>query len=120
MKRILFILCIITSSFILTSCKTAIITSADRAVSSSWTVSTPAGLSAELSFDKKSCLASLLIIDENDNMSVIEGVFAIDSQNIYITSAEFGKTYCFGYKAYSDRLELEYDDTVLVFNAAEK
>lgn len=120
MKRILFILCIITSSFVLTSCKTVIITSADRVVSSSWSVSTQAGISAELSFDKKTYMASLLITDENENRSVIEGVFAIDSQNIYITSADFGKTYCFGYKAYNDRLELEYDDTVLVFNAEEK
>lgn len=115
MKRILFILCIITSSLIFTSCKTVILTSADQVVSSSWSVTNPAGVSAKLSFDVELYSSCLEISDTAGNRSVIKGTFAIDPQNLYITSSNFGRTYCFGYKVYTDRLELKYNNTVLTF-----
>ena len=114
MKRILFILCIITSFFIFTSCKSVNLSFAEQVTGSFWSVTNPAGVSAELCFDIEDYYASLEITDTIGNHSVIKGTFAIDRYNIYITSAEFGKTYCFGYNVYSDRLELEYKDTVVV------
>lgn len=116
MKRLLFILCIITSSLIFTSCKTMVVTSADTVISSSWSVTTPAGLSAKLDFETESASACLKITDEQGTESVIEGIYAIDSKNLYITSVKFGKTYCFGYRVYVDRLELTYNDTSLTFS----
>ena len=116
MKRLLFILCIITSSMVFSSCKTTIETSADIVICNSWSVSTPAGISAELNFDKPSCHANFSLQDSDGSKYVIKGIFAIDSENLYITSADFAKTYKFGYKAYNDSLKLEYNGTVLTFN----
>lgn len=117
MKRLSFILCIITFSFFLSSCRTVNITSANELTASFWSVNNPNSLSATLDFDTEISKAQLIINDEKGKTYTINGVYAIDSENLYITSDTLYKTYSFGYKVYKDRLILTYNGFDLTFVA---
>ena len=120
MKRLSFILCIITFSFFLSSCKTVNITSANELTASFWSVNNPNSLSATLDFDIEISKAQLIITDEKGKSYTINGVYAIDSENLYITSDTLYKTYSFGYKVYKDRLILTYNGFDLTFEAVKE
>lgn len=117
MKRLSFILCIITFSFFISSCRTVSVTSANELTSSSWFVKNPNSLCATLGFDTKASEANLIITDEKGNIYSIDGVYAIDSENLYITSDTLYKTYTFGYKVYKDHLVLTYNGFELTFKS---
>lgn len=120
MKRTATILCIITFAFILCSCKGVNITSADELICGSWQVTNPSGISAELSFDISSNKADFSVTEPNGEEVKIEGVFAVDKENLYITSDTLYKTYKFGYTVYKDRLILSYNGTDLTFNSVKE
>ncbi len=117
MKRLSFILCIITFSFFLSSCRTVNITSANELTASFWSVNNPNSMSATLDFDTEISKAQLIITDEKGKSYSINGVYAIDSENLYITSDTLYKTYSFGYKVYKDRLILTYNGFDITFEA---
>lgn len=120
MKRTALILCIITFAFILCSCKAVKINTADELTGTSWEAVNLNGVSAKLSFDIKSCEADFSVTDTNGEKSAINGVFAIDKNNLYITSSTLCKTYKFGYKVYKDRVILTYNGVDLTFNAVKE
>ncbi len=120
MKRLYFILCIITFSFLLCSCRTVCLTAADELVSACWTVENPGGISAELSFNIDNSRACLKITDKSGEAAEIEGVYAIDGDSLYISSDTLSEVYSFKYKAFKDRLVLIYEQTELTLNAENK
>lgn len=117
MKRLLFILCIITFSACLSACRTVSLTPANELTASSWSVVNPNSVSALLEFNTDESKAKLKITDEKGESYSIIGVFAIDNTNLYITSDTLCKTYSFRYKVYKDRLILTYNGYDLTLNA---
>ncbi len=117
MKRFSFILCIITFSLLLGACKTVNVNSADELLHSSWYVENENSMKAKLSFDIKAYTANLLITSQNGDITQICGVFAVDKDNLYITSLSQKNTYIFGYTVYKDRLILNYEGIPLTFYA---
>lgn len=120
MKRLSFILCIITFAFLLSSCKAVNLTYADELLHNNWQVENLSGISAELMFDIPSNMAEFTITDQNGEEISISGVFAVDKENLRITSDTLYKTYTFGYTVYKDRLILTYNGEELTLNAANK
>lgn len=120
MKRLAFILCIITFLLNLSACKVVNLNSADELVNGSWQVTNTNGVSAELSFDVPQNEADFTISDENGEKSTIQGVFAVDSENLFITSTELCKTYKFGYEVYKDRVILSYNGIDLTLNSSKE
>ncbi|MBQ8572783.1 MAG: hypothetical protein IJ451_04900 [Ruminococcus sp.] len=117
MKRLSFILCIITFALIFTSCKSVNLTSADELLSKTWHVTNQSGICGELKFDVDSSEAELIIKDSQGIIASVCGVFAVDKDNFYITSTTLCKTYTFGYKVYKDRVVLSHNDYELTFTA---
>lgn len=120
MRSFKLILCIITCSFLLCSCKAVTVTSADELLKNSWVAENKSLLKAELSFNIRENSAKLTIEDQNGEEFSVNGVFAVDSKNLYITSSKLAKTYEFSYKVYKDRLLLTYNGSELTFYAKEK
>lgn len=120
MKRFKFILCIFTFAIFLSSCKSVNITSADELISGKWQAENPSSVKAFLSFDVPSNNAELKIEDQNGEEVIISGVFAVDKENLYITSDVLCKTYTFGYTAYKDHVILIYNGKELTFEAAKE
>lgn len=120
MKRFAVILCIITFPFLLSSCKSVKVTSADELVQGVWQITNPSGVSASLSFDIDLNKADFKITDQDGEEYVISGIFAVDKNNLYITSEKLCKTYKFGYKAFNDRLVLEYNGEKLTLDSSKE
>lgn len=117
MKRLSFILCIITFSVFLSACRTVNLTSANELTASNWSVKNRNSICAYLRFDNASNKAKFQITDEKGESYNINGVYAIDSEILYITSDELCRTYSFGYKVYKDRLTLTYNGYDLTLKA---
>lgn len=117
MKRFPLILCIITFSVLLSACRAVNVNCADELVHSTWYVENENTMKATLSFDIDSGSADFIITDQNKSKTEICGYFAVDKENLYITSEKLKKTYTFGYKVYKDRLILNYNGTPLTFTA---
>lgn len=109
MKRLSVILYTITLALLLCACKAVSTTSADELVTSAWSTETPAGLTVKLTFDIIESEARLTLTDEENSAHVVSGVYAVDGENLYITSQALAKTYKFGYKVYIDRVILSYN-----------
>lgn len=120
MKRLSFILCIITFSLSFSACRTVNVTPANELTSSIWRVENPNSVCAILEFDVFTNNAMLKITDEKVESVSIEGVFAADEENLYITSDTLCETYAFGYKVYKDRLILSYNGYDLTFEAVKE
>lgn len=120
MKRLSFILCIITFSLSFSACRTVNVTPANELTSSIWCVENPNSVCAILEFDVFTNNAMLKITDEKGESVSIEGVFAADEENLYITSNALCETYAFGYKVYKDRLILSYNGYDLTFEAVKE
>lgn len=117
MKRLSFILCIITFSVFLSACRTVSVTPANELTASEWRVENPASVSATLRFDTIKNKAFFKITDEKGESYTINGAFAADKEKLYITADSLAKTYDFGYKVYKDRLVLTYNGCELTFYA---
>ncbi|MBR3988707.1 MAG: hypothetical protein IKK10_05325 [Clostridia bacterium] len=117
MKRYPFILCIITFSMILGACEVVNVNSADELLHCTWYVENENSMKARLSFETKTDTARFIITDQNNTTTEIHGVFAVDKDNLYITSSSQKNTYVFGYNVYKDRLILSYNNTTLTFKA---
>lgn len=117
MKRLCFILCIITFALILSSCRAINITSADELLCKSWQVSNESGISGELTFDIPSGNAELIIKNTEKTIATINGMYAVDSEKLYITSDTLCKTYSFSYKVFKDRVVIGYNGVELTFFA---
>ncbi len=120
MKRLSFILCTITFALVFCSCKSVNLTSADELISKSWQVTNQSGISGELQFDIAFSEAKLIIKDEEGSIALIDGTFAVDKDNLYITSTTLCKTYRFSYKVYKDRVVLSYNGCELIFTAVKE
>ena len=95
-------------------CRKVVVTSADELTFSNWKVQTKSGMSAILEFSDNQ--ASFKVFDCNGKeLSCIQGAFAVDEKNLYITDSELYKTYTFGYTVYGDKIQLEYLDNMLDF-----
>lgn len=117
MKRLSVILYTITLALLLCACKPLTATSADELVTSLWSTETSAGLTVKLTFDVAESEAELTLIDEENTAYVISGVYAVDGENLYITSQALAKTYKFGYKVYTDRVVLSYNGNEITLTA---
>ncbi len=117
MKKICIFSAIILLAFCLCGCRRVVVTTADELEMSNWSAQTRSGMTAELLFCEDT--ASFKVYDSKEKLlSEIQGVFAIDGKNLYITDSGLCKTYIFGYKVYGDRAELEYSGEVLTFYLA--
>lgn len=117
MKRICFILCIITFLLTFSGCRRVNVTSADEMIYNHWQVENPNSVNAELKFDTEISQAQLKIIDENKKEIIIKGTFAVDCQKLYIISTDLYETYIFDYTVFKDRLILTYNSVDLEFSA---
>ncbi len=114
MKRIcVFLLCFLSILFFC-GCRRVVVSKADELTMKNWTVRTKSGMSAQLIFDGDS--ATLNVFDpEGQLLSAIQGVYVVDSTNLYITDSHLCKTYTFSYDVYTDKAELEYSGEKLTF-----
>lgn len=99
--------------FVLSGCVKRIETSADELTSKDWYTENISGVSATLCFNDDSAVFTLF--DKGEEVAKINGIYAVDSKKLYITSSEFFTTFEFFYKAYNDRAEISYTDKTLVF-----
>ncbi len=120
MKRFPLILCIITFSLLLSACRAVNVNCADELLHSTWYVENENAMKATLNFDIDSGNVDFIITDQNKSIIEICGCFAVDKDNLYITSVTLKKTYVFGYKVYKDRLILNYNGIPLTFSAVKE
>lgn len=114
MKKILIMLIIVTVLLSFFGCRRTIESCADELTVSSWVCELPSGMTATLSFCDD--IARLRIEDEKSGETeVLEGVYAIDAESLYITSADFCKTYRFDYEVYSNRAYISYNENKIEF-----
>ncbi len=118
MKRTIIMLYIITFSFVLCSCESVKLTSADELVGTSWYIKNENSICAELFFDTTENKATMIITDQNEEKTYINGVYAIDKEKLYITSDTLFKTYSFDYWVFKDKLILSYKGEKLAFETA--
>lgn len=114
MRKLCVFLLIILSLFSLTGCKTVAVTSADELTFFSWQAQTKSQMSAMLVFSGNQARFTVYDCDKKV-LSCIEGAFAVDENNLYITDCDLYKTYTFGYKMYGDRAEIKYLGETLDF-----
>ena len=115
MKRYILILCIITFLLVSEGCNMVTVNSADEVVMGSWIATTANNTEATLNFDVDTNVAFLKIKPQSGKEKLIDGVFAIDSEQLYISTEQLKETFVFGYKIYADRLILEYNGVELTF-----
>ncbi len=114
MKKICVFSAVLLLMLCLCGCRRVAVTKADELAMNNWSAQTKSGMRAELEFLEDT--ANFSVYDsKGKRLSHIEGMFAIDSTNLYITDANLCKTYTFTYKIYGDRAELEYSGYPLTF-----
>ncbi len=114
MKKICIIFVALALSFCLCGCRRVAASKADELEMNNWNAQTKSGMSAELVFSEDT--ASFKVYDSKGKLLCeVQGVFAIDSRNLYITDSHLCKTYTFGYNVFGDRAELEYAEEILTF-----
>lgn len=111
-----YIFCSITMVIFLffTACDRVVVTSADELLLTERYAQTASGMKARLCFSDGE--GELKIeFPTGENAVSIKGVVSVDEEKFYITSKEFGKTYAFSYKVFTDRAEITYGSQTLNF-----